>query len=129
MNAELLKQLSTALGAQIRAYHHVRENPRLRLVNLVGTRSTASPSLRPEVWDAGGTRPYQPHGERVAVRSGEGQYVRHFSLVVVRTRAHRTRNILTRPALAGKNSAREFQNPPGNRGRRRIHPIHLRAVL
>jgi N-acetylmuramic acid 6-phosphate (MurNAc-6-P) etherase len=31
--------------------------------NLVGTRSTASPSLPPEVWDAGGTRPYQIQNE------------------------------------------------------------------
>ena len=28
-------------------------------LNLVGTRSTASPSLQQEVWDAGVTRPYQ----------------------------------------------------------------------
>jgi len=75
MNAELLKQLSTALGAQIRAYYHVRENPRLRPVNLVGTRSTASPSLQPEVWDAGGTRPYrvQREVELFPLPRGEGQ--------------------------------------------------------
>jgi len=82
MNAELLKQLSTALGAQIRAYHHVRENPRLRPVDLVGTRSTASPSLRPEVWDAGGTRPYrvQREVELFTLPKGEGQGERKATL-------------------------------------------------
>ncbi|MCU0785883.1 MAG: phosphoglucomutase/phosphomannomutase family protein [Verrucomicrobia bacterium] len=48
---------------------------RIEPLNLVRTRSTASPSFRPEVWDAGGTRPYQMqrevHGEG-GVPPGEG---------------------------------------------------------
>ena len=36
---------------------------RIEPQNLVGTRSTASPSLREDVWDAGGTHPFQIQGE------------------------------------------------------------------